>query len=1785
MPAYVVFTSGTTGTPKGIVVSRSALDEVLGAMREVAGLGEEDTYLAASTLGFDISIVESLLPLLAGARLYIAPPEFSTDISAACALLRRVRPTVVEATPSLWAEIVHHDSAAVRGIRACAGGEELSRTLATQLRDAGAEVVNLYGPSETAIVATAHRVSSNNPDTQPPLGKALPPVGAEIFDPLLRGTPDGALGELYLSGPQLAYGYLDNPVLTAVSFVAAPGGARRYRTGDLVVRDVDTREIGYRGRGDEQLSLRGVRIERGEIEAALAAAPGVAAAAVRAEGDHVVGFVVADAAAPAEGFEQAVADFAAAVLPAVARPAAVVQVPEFPRTTTGKIDRARLPMPELAATAHREPANPQEAAVVRAAAEVLSLDDAPSADADFRALGGHSLLAHRLALKLSAELDTQVSVRTVLEEPNLAKLARAITRNEAAPTEAASSAAADVPKRSRRTLPCPANGALCWPSSSTPHRGCTPSHCLLRSRERSNPARLGAALTAVVAAHPVLRSVLSLDAGVVRVRERTAEEAASNPIVVQEYTTTEANLESFLDGLVRTPLTAFDAHPLRAAVIEVLDSGRVVLALLFHHAFVDEWSLHPLFADLALAYDGAYLPELPERTPSFRHIQALANYPRPADVEFWAARALPNPPGDAAANTADLPFSRQALAAAGGASDIVGSRGSAIHLVAQFPELTSTLGPDYAADVVKAAVLVVLARAGLTPVVGIPVSGRQDASLADVVGYVGNTVPLHVAEAASVGVDTRQLIRRVHDEVLDVAEHSSAAVEDVPGLPGFQVIVDHRVGAPPLPHGQGWETTLVPVVPVVPKFPLTVVHTEPGAEDTDTPHRVDLLFSGEFFESVGAQLLLKTLRHTIDSLAGSEGNMADNLGSVALAEAATRGETPNGGFVSVPELLDQQFSEHRDETMLSDPEHALTGGQLRTQVNAIAAGITAHLGGKTAGQVVAIHHRSRYQEVLSILGVLASGAAFVVLRPDDPAERLTAILDDALVALILSDNPSSLPAGWPPALEIKQLTAVADTDFTPRWPQPEQPAYLVFTSGTTGRPKGVLVDHRAMAGLVDFTFTLMETADAEKHARPRLVSVAPMAFDVGLLEIVSTFCAGGHLYVAADTERIGAQLVAAVTRHRSTHFAATPTVLALVGNPTVLPEDVLIFSGAEPLPADLAARWAARHQVVNLYGPTEATVNAIHGFVAPNSNSGVVPIGIADPHVTAVVLDSALQPAPAGMVGELWLAGPKLALGYPAQPGLSATVFVAAPDHLGLTPGARMYRTGDLAARLPDGQLVCLGRVDDQMKIRGLRIEPAEIEAALRADSLVDNARVVRIPESMSGERDILAAAVVSAGGKLSAAQLGDIRQRAAKRLPQHLVPQRLVEVEGLPVTTNGKADRHTTMLMVADALSKAPAEETTEVAATTEEPTTAGTEFSPAFQVLAEEVGELLGANPQSLSPDADFLELGGDSILALQLVARLQDRGWSAGARDIFDARTLGELADNLTAEHPDNDTAPELSDVEEIGTFTPVRVAAEHISAAPDSIFAQSMLLSVPPLLSGHTGMLVGGLVERHPALRTRITGTGTDTDTGTETCETLAESTAYQGPPVALRGADAADGLAKLRRDLAEHLDPRAGVLLAACEAETDHGPMLLLVAHHNAVDAASWVQLIADMNALISYGLQHALDFTDMPGAAGTSPRAGSVHIAETKGLTAPTLPTLRSRITEGAVTAADVAATAKVSTQRISQETTAALVARFGHGLDLRDALLMAVARAVRAVDPWGPDTVTVDVEDHGRSG
>ncbi|MUL43446.1 amino acid adenylation domain-containing protein [Streptomonospora sp. PA3] len=1502
--AYVLYTSGSTGRPKGVVVSQGALVNFLADMGERFPLGEGDRLLAVTTVGFDISALELYLPLLAGASVVLADRDTVRDPAALAELVASSGASVMQATPTLWRALVEERPEAVSGLRVLVGGEALPESLAAVLAERADAVVNLYGPTETTIWSTASPVRPGRPVS---IGAPIANTRVYVLDAALRPAPAGVAGELYIAGSGLARGYHGRPGLTAERFVAdpfGPAGSRMYRTGD-VVRWNAGGELAYVGRSDFQVKVRGFRIELGEVETTLAEQPGVAqaVAVVRAgdgDGTAITGYVrPLPGADPLD--EAALRAGAAERLPDYMVPSAIAVLEEFPLTQNGKIDRAALPAPRSPGAADargRTPSTREEEAVCAAFGEVLGIG-AVGADDDFFALGGHSLAAARVANRLRARLGTAVGVRDVFEGATPARIAeRARSSGERRPAPAARTLPARVPlsAEQRRLWLLESAGAAGAGAYNVPWA--------LRITGAPDRAALEEALHDVLARHAALRTRFPRGADGEPEQRIVPVEDLPRPLLAVE--SAGADLAELLDRAARAPFDLAGGLPARFVLAAVGGAEHVLLAV-FHHIAVDEWSQGPFLRDLDTAYRARVAGAAPDWTP------LPVSY---ADYALWQHELLGSTadPGSTAARR--RAFWQEALAglpaeiplpADRPRSKTGGAEGGLVrftlpaHLngaVTRIAEQTRTTR----FMVLRAAVAVLLHRmgAGADIPLGTPASGRTDEALHDAVGMFLNTLVLRTDLSGAPGF--RDLLERVRAFDLAAFANADLPFDDVvealnpPRAAGrnplFQVMVSHQTRPADTEGLLGLRTRLEDKVVDAAKFDLEIAFIErPGAAELDAAVR----YAADRFDRATVADL--TRRFTL-LLAAALEDPDRPVADLPLLEEGERAGLLGERNATAHPVAERTLPELTargagaggapgDAAVIDADGTVLTRADFDARVHRLARELTAR--GVGPESVVAVALPRSADLLVALHAVVCAGAAYLPVETDQPRERIAFLLQDARPALLLSRGADA--ADLPPtegvavlALDDPDTAArvggrpaepVTDADRTAPL-RPEHAAYMLYTSGSTGRPKGVVVSHAAIVNRLVW----MQGAYG-LTASDRVLLKTPVSFDVSVWELFWPFAAGAGLVVAAPgAHRDPAYLAETAAARGVTVCHFVPSMLRVF---TDAPEAARctglrrVFASGEALSADLAERFRAvlpRAALANLYGPTEAAVDVTAFDVGSEEFAGPgVPIGRPVWNTGVYVLDERLSPVPAGVEGELYLSGVQLARGYRGRAGLTAERFVADPFG---PPGSRMYRTGDVVRWDRAGRLVFVGRVDFQVKVRGMRIEPGEIEHALAACPEVADAVVTARPDTAGDTR--LVGYVVPAPSR--SADPDRLRAAVAARLPEHMVPGALLVLDALPLTPNGKLDR-----------AALPEPGPGERGGTGRAP------GGPREELVCGLFAELLGL--ERVGPDDGFFDLGGTSLAGARLVNALRARtGAELTVADLFDAPTPAALAARLAA-----------------------------------------------------------------------------------------------------------------------------------------------------------------------------------------------------------------------------------------------------------------------------------------------
>ncbi|MEV6823790.1 amino acid adenylation domain-containing protein [Amycolatopsis sp. NPDC051102] len=1550
-PAYVIYTSGTTGHPKGVVIPHRNVVSLMSGTESTYGFGPDDVWAMVHSLAFDVSVWEIWGALLYGGRLVVVSQDVTRSPADLLELLVTEKVTVLNQTPSAFYELARTDARGLSLRLIVFAGEALSferiRDWYAGHPESAAQLANMYGITETTVHVTILALDPalvNRSLTRSLIGTAIPGLALYVLDEGLRPAPPGVAGELYVSGPQVARGYLNRPELTAQRFVACPFGAPgevMYRSGDLARWRADG-SLEFLGRADDQVKIRGFRIELGEVEAVLSARPEVARAAVIVREDRpgdkrLVGYVVPAAGVAVDPAR--VREFLGESLPDYMVPAALVVVDGLPLTVNGKLDRRALPAPDYSgAAAGRAPRSPLEASLCDLLAEVLDVDRV-GIDDSFFDLGGHSLLATRLTSRVRSALGRELSVRQVFEFPTAAGLAGCL--DGAAGQARPALAAADRPER----LPLSFAQWRLWFIGQLEGPGPVYNVPLpLRLSGTLDVAALRAALADVVGRHASLRTIFPVVDGEPVARVVPADEV----LLPVEWGDAPADLaaEAVFDLTTEIPVRArgFSTGP-----------EEHVLLLLVHHIACDGWSMEVLGRDLATAYAARLAgtapgwAELPVQYTDYALWQRelLGSEDDPASVvarqsAFWR-ETLADLPEELA-----LPFDRPRPAVASHRGGHVPVRiGADVH--ARIDDLARLAGVT-PFMVVQAAVAVLLSRlgAGTDIPLGTPVAGRADEALHDLVGFFVNTLVLRTDVSGD--PTFRELLVRVRETDLAAFEHQDLPFERLTEIldpprslarhPLFQVMLvfDTTAGvsfaAPGLRAtelqlpGRTWA-----------KFDLNFGFGEvrddggrPGGITGGIEYATDL-FDDDTIRTLAGRLV-RLVEHLVagpDRPIGQAEVLTGREREVLLTEW-------NPGVVPVPEatipaLFEARVRETPGAVALVSGAESLSYADLNAQANRLARVLVAQ--GAGPERFVGVRLPRSAEQIVAVLAVLKAGAAYLPIDPALPPHRIGFLLDDAAPVAIVTEETFA-------AAEAQAADDLPDRErVSPLLPS--HPAYVIHTSGTTGRPKGVVVPHRNVAGLLSATRAAFAFGPDDVWAM-----VHSLAFDFSVWEIWGALLHGGRLVVVPqDVTRSPAELLDLLAAERVTVLNQTPSAFAELvrAEPRDLCLRHVVFGG-EALSAEHVRAWFARYpgssaRLVNMYGITETTVHVTHLTLDSDVDGPRIGIGSPVPGMAVFVLDSALRLVPPGVAGELYVAGPQLARGYLNRPGLTAERFVACPFG---APGEAMYRSGDLARWRADGRLEYLGRADDQVKIRGFRIELGEVRAALAAVPGVAQAVVV-VREDRPGDSRLVGYVVPAAGVSLVPAE---VRGIAGESLPEYMVPM-VVELDRLPLTANGKLDRRAL---------PAP-----------ERPGTAGRPpRTPLEASLCGVLAEVLGIEQAGV--DDSFFDLGGHSLLATRLASRLRtELGLELSVRQVFETPTVAGLVERLGHTRVRPPLVPVARPERVPLSFAQWRLWFIGQLEGPSAVYNVPLVLGLSGTLDvGALEAALGDVAGRHESLRT-------------------------------------------------------------------------------------------------------------------------------------------------------------------------------------------------------------------------
>ncbi len=1474
--AYLIYTSGSTGTPKGVQLEHRGAAVVVQWMRDEFPDDLRTSVLASTSVCFDVSIAEIFGTLSWGGKIVLV-----RDALSLASLPAGQEVVMASMVPSAAAELLRMEGLprTVRSLNL--GGEPVKPSLSDALHATGhvEQVVNLYGPSEDTTYTTALRIPPGV--RRMTVGRPVANTQVHVLDPRLEPTPVGVPGELYIGGHGVTRGYHDRPGMTAERYLPDPfspdAGARMYRTGDLA-RYLPDGEIEYLGRLDHQTKIRGHRVEVGEVEAVLATFPGLEESAVAVRQDdgeaRLVAYYVPAGVPPTTSALRA---HVRERLPEYMVPSGWVRLPALPHTPNGKVDRLALPAPEGAVSeeAYAAPRTPTEQVLCEVWAGVLGVERVGIRDGFFD-VGGHSLLATQVMTRVRDLLRVDLPLRALFDGPTVEALAE---RVDAARRDAVGVPEVPMaPAGAREAYPLSfAQERLWFIDRMQPGSAVYNMPLALRIGGALDVDALRRALAEVVRRHAALRTVFRRGAGG-PVQVVLGEVETPLPLVdLSARADAAEEAERIAAEDARAPFDLETGPLLRASLVQVgEDEHRLLLNV--HHAVFDGWSTSVLVRETWTLYEAFREGRPSPLAPLALQYTDFAVWQRgwlrgevlEAQLAYWRGKLT-------GAATLDLPTDRP--------RPPVQSHRGGRHAFSLPPQVAAELRALSRREgatlfmTVLAAVKVLLWRyAGQEEVVvGTPIAGRTRAETEPMVGMFVNTLALRTDLSGDPGF--RELLGRVRESTLDAYAHQDLPFEklveelkterSLSRHPVFQVSFSLQDGSGRAPETGGLAVRAVEGDTGTTKFDLTFALSQvDGTLAGVVEYSADLFDAGtieRMTEHLG--VLLAGIVAAPDAPLSRLPRAKDPEELHRLLVEWNRTEAPVPAL-PVHRLLSEQARRTPDAEAVVFLDRRTTFAELDAAANRAAR----HLRSRGVGPEVrvGIFMERSPELVVAILAVLKAGGAYVPFDPAYPSDRLAYMLEDSGAALIVAHErlAGSLPGTAAPvvAWEALEAAAASEEDTDPRVAvDAETLAYVVYTSGSTGRPKGVLVPHRGIPNLTAAQRRLFDVRPGD-----RWLQFASLAFDAVVSEVFSTLLNGATL-VLAPRERLlpGAGLLETLRDGRVTGVTLPPSVLAALAG-SDLPHLRTVIAAGEACGPEVAERWARGRRFVNAYGPTETTVGAAIAVVRPDGRRP--PIGRPFENTRAYVLDGEMRPVPLGVAGELYVGGIGVARGYHGKAGITAERFVPDPFSTG---GARLYRTGDRVRWRPDGELEFLGRVDEQVKVRGFRIEPGEIVAALGAHPAVRDSVVVLRDGGAGGPR--LVAYVVPADGARPTAP--ELREHLRARLPDYMVPPSYVIMDELPLTPNGKVDRRAL-----------PAPETT-----------AGEGFVAPQGEMERKVAaiweELLGV--PSVGVDDNFFEIGGHSLLMAQLQERLKEAfGREVPMVDLFQHPTVSALARHLDA-----------------------------------------------------------------------------------------------------------------------------------------------------------------------------------------------------------------------------------------------------------------------------------------------
>ena len=1776
--AYVIYTSGSTGQPKGVGNTHAALAERLQWMQDTYALDESDVLLQKAPISFDVSVWECFWPLLAGCTLVLAGPGEHRDPRRIAELVQAYGVTTLHFVPPLLQVFVQEPLAAACSSlrRVFSGGEALSASLRDRLLQVLPQVQlhNRYGPTETAINVT-HWHCRLSDGERSPIGRPLDNVLCQVLDDELQLSAPGVPGELYLGGAGLARGYLGRPGLTAERFVPQIGGdgQRLYRSGDRARWWVQAEALEYLGRLDQQVKVRGFRVEPQEVQASLLAQPGVDQALVLvhedAVGAQLVGYYSGNA--QRDMLIEALSEH----LPAYMLPTQLMQLEEWPLGPNGKVDRKALPAPVWQQREHVEPHSALQKQVAAIWREVLGLPQIGLQD-DFFALGGHSLLATQIVSRARQACDVELPLKALFESSELGSFCVEIERIREAGERNLQGVIDRVDRH--QAVPLSYSQQRMWflwqmePDSPAYNVG-----GMARLRGTLHVDAFERALQALIVRHETLRTTFPSIDGVPYqcVADDSTLSLHWRDLSSQPGENRQQQLQALGDEQAHQPFDLEQGPLLRACLVKTGEREHYVV-LTLHHIVTEGWAMDIFARELGELYE-AFVDdrESPLAPLAVQYLDYsvwqrkwLEDGEGERQLAYWKARLGDEHP------VLELPADRPRPA-------VQSHRGELYRfdldpaLAERVRAFNSQRGLTLFMTMTATLAALLHRYSGQSDLrIGAPMANRIRPESEGLIGAFLNTQVLRCLLDGQMSVS--ELLEQVRQSVIEGQSHQDLPFEQlVEALqpprssaynPLFQVMCNVQRWA----FQQSRELVGMQVDYLVNDASATKFDLYLEVTDLDGRLGCCLTYSRDLFDEPRIARMAEHWQRLLEGMLDDPQCRLGELPLLAETEQQVligqlQGEYPFDADQTLHGLFAAQAARTPEALALTFAGKHLSYAELDRQANRLARALRERGVGPQVRVGLALERS--LEMVVGLLAILKAGGAYVPLDPEYPLDRLHYMIEDSRIRVLIGQRTlfealGDLPEGvarWSleddgPALADHSAQPLADHNLA------QHQAYLIYTSGSTGKPKGVVVSHGEIAMHCQAVIAAfgMRSDDCELH-------FYSINFDAATERLLVPLLCGARVVLRAQGQWGAEDICQLVREQQISILGFTPSYgsqLAqwLAGRNEQLPVR-LVITGGEALTGEHLQRIRqafAPEQFFNAYGPTETVVMPL-ASLAPQqlpADAGSVPIGRVIGARTAYVLDDHLALLPQGGIGELYIGGAGLAQGYHDRPGLSAERFVADPFS---QQGGRLYRTGDLVRLRSDGLVEYVGRADQQVKIRGFRIELGEIESRLHEHADVEEAVVLAL--DLPGGKQLvgyLVCAQARADASAQATVREALKAHARQHLPDYMVPAHLVLLERLPLTGNGKLDRRAL-----------PPPDLEQALQRYQAP---GSELEAQLAQVWRDV-----LNVQRIGVQDNFFELGGDSILSIQVVSRARQLGLQFTPRDLFQHQTIQTLAAVVT--QSDTQAAIEQGPLQGQVALTPIQHWFFDSEVPQPQHWNQAVLLQPrEPLQADILERALNGLLLHHDSLRLRFTQ-AQGLWQG-EYAAPQADTELWQATVVDF------DECQALYTDVQRSLDLAEGPLLRALLVTDECGAQrMLLAVHHLVIDGVSWRVLLEDLQAL--YRGQTLAAKTRAMGdwAARLGHYAGSDSLRDELTWWQDRLGAVRHELPCDHPQGGNLQRHASTLTINLDVEQTRQLLqqAPAAYHTQVNDLLLTALARTLCR---WSGDgEVLVQLEGHGRDG